>query len=290
MDEIELIKELRANFPAPRARSGEISRAALLKKIESIEASSQLSGRKLRIHARRPRRVLLVLAGTMAVAVAVTILLLSGGGRTESPTPAYGAELVCFAESTPLLLLEGPGWRVQNVDEYSNGEGQLEFVTGKPIPSESIRVMGNDETGQRESGMFPAAVRQRRVELSWLDGSLRSVLKGWKRRPERTELLPHGRLKMSHWVAVGRWTTVPVLGTTAYVNTRAGISVNERGPGNRQMKAIWREDGHVLEMNAAVPDLAAFKERLGWLHKVDSQTWLDATPAKVIKAVTTKRR
>ena len=54
--------------------------------------------------------------------------------------------------------------------------------------------------------------------------------------------------------------------------------------GNRQMKAIWREDGHVLEMNAAVPDLAAFKERLGWLHKVDSQTWLDAMPAKVIKA------
>ncbi len=220
----------------------------------------------------------------MAVAVAVTILLLSGGGDTESPTPAYGAELVRFAESTPLLLLEGPGWRVQNVDEYSNGEGQLEFVTGKPIPSESIRVTGNDETGQRESGMFPAAVRQRRVELSWLDGSLRSVLKGWKRRPERTELLPHGRLKMSHWVAVGRWTTVPVLGTTAYVNTRAGVFVNQRGPGNRQMKAIWREDGHVLEMNAAVPDLAAFKERLGWLHKVDSQTWLDAMPAKVIKA------
>ena len=60
--------------------------------------------------------------------------------------------------------------------------------------------------------------------------------------------------------------------------------MNQRGPGNRQMKAIWREDGHVLEMNAAVPDLAAFKERLGWLHKVDSQTWLDAMPAKVVKA------
>jgi hypothetical protein len=234
---------------------------------------------------RYPRRILFVIGGgAVAIVAAILVVLGANGGPAGRPTPAYGAELVRFAQSTPLLLLEGPGWRVQNVDEYSNGEGQLEFVTGKPIPSESIRITGSEETGQRESGMFPAAVRQRKVELSWLDGSLRSVLKGWKWRPERTELLPHGRLKMSHWVAVGRWTTVPVLGTTAYVNTRAGVFVNQRGPGNRQMKAIWREDGHVLEMNAAVPDLAAFKERLGWLHKVDSQTWLDAMPAKVIKA------
>lgn len=234
---------------------------------------------------RHPRRILFVLGGgAVAIVAAILVVLGANGGPAGRPTPAYGAELVRFAQSTPLLLLEGPGWRVQNVDEYNNGEGQMEFVTGKPIPNESIRVTGNDETGQRESGMFPATVRQRSVELSWLDGSLRSVLKGWKWRPERTELLPHGRLKMSHWVAVGRWTTVPVLGTTAYVNTRAGVFVNQRGPRNRQMKAIWREDGHVLEMNAAVPDLAAFKERLGWLHKVDSQTWLDAMPAKVIKA------
>ena len=50
------------------------------------------------------------------------------------------------------------------------------------------------------------------------------------------------------------------------------------------MKAIWREDGYVLEMNAAVPDLAALRQRFGWLHKVDSRTWLDAMPANVVKA------
>jgi hypothetical protein len=37
-------------------------------------------------------------------------------------------------------------------------------------------------------------------------------------------------------------------------------------------------------MKAAVPDLAAFEERLDWLNRVDSQTWLDAMPAKVVKA------
>ena len=60
-----------------------------------------------RRHSWRPRRVLLALAGAMAVGVAVTIVLLSGGGATESPTRAYGAELVRFAQSTPLLLLQG---------------------------------------------------------------------------------------------------------------------------------------------------------------------------------------
>ena len=35
---------------------------------------------------------------------------------------------------------------------------------------------------------------------------------------------------------------------------------------------------------AAVPDLAAFEERLGWLRGVDSQTWLDAMPPTVVKA------
>jgi hypothetical protein len=50
------------------------------------------------------------------------------------------------------------------------------------------------------------------------------------------------------------------------------------------MIAFWDEDGYVLELRAAVPDQAAFEERLGWLTKVDSQTWLDAMPAKVVKA------
>jgi hypothetical protein len=221
-------------------------------------------------HSRRGRWVAALASGLVAVAGAI-VLLLSGGGAHEGPTRAYGAELVRFAESSPLLLLEGPGWRVQNATEEvrrEGVEGSMEFVTGKPIPYESIRVTGSPEA-QRESGMFPPAVRQRRVELSWRHDSLAAVVS-----TQRHNLHPHGR----------RWVELPVLDTTAKVDTRAEFFVNQGGPGNRQMVAFWSEDGYVLQLRAAVPDQAAFEERLAWLTKVDSQAWLDAMPAKVVKA------
>jgi hypothetical protein len=237
---------------------------------------------------RRSRSVLVVVAGAIAVAGAAAFFLLAGGAASESPARAYGAELVRFAESTPLLLLEGPDWRVQNVTQASRGpymppsrsEGSMEFVTGKPIPYESVRISCVREVpsksgkfpvckAERESGMLPPAVRQRKVELRWFHGSLEASLE-----MGHEMLHPHGQ----------SWTKLPVLGTTADVDTRAEFYVNQGGPGNRQMTALWSEGGYVLELKAAVPDLAAFEERLGWLTRVDSQTWLDAMPAKVVKA------
>src|SRR6185312_1197185 len=113
------------------------------------------------------------------------------------------------------------------------------------------------------------AVRQRRVELRWFHGSLAATIASARTTPH-----PHGQ----------RWIEAPVLETTAAVDTRAEFYVNQGGPGNRRMVAIWGEDGYVLEMRAAVPDLAGFKERLDWLTRVDSRAWLDAMPAKVVKA------
>jgi hypothetical protein len=217
---------------------------------------------------RRPRRFALAL-GSAALALALAAVVLLAGSGSDRPSRAYGAELIRFAESTPLLLLEGPGWRVQNVVQQRGGEGTMEFVTGKPIPYESVRITGDNETGWRESGMLPAAVRQRRVELRWFHGSLADSISTARATPH-----PHGQ----------DWTEAPVLETTASVDTRGEFYVNQGGPGNRQMLALWREDGYVLEMRAAVPDLAAFEERLGWLNRVDSRTWLDAMPAKVVKA------
>jgi hypothetical protein len=239
--------------------------------------------------ARRSRSTWLLLAGAVAAAATAVVLLLAPGGASPSPEPAYGAELVRFAESTPLLLLEGPGWRVQNVYEASHGpyspepgrsEGSMEFVTGPAIPYESIRmtcvrqVMSKNGkypicTAERAEGMLPPAVRRRRVELRWFHGSLADSIS-----TARAALHPHGQ----------RWTEMPVLDTTAQVDTRAEFFVNRGGPGDRQMTAFWSEGGYVLELKAAVPDLAAFEERLGWLTRVDSQTWLDAMPAKVVKA------
>jgi hypothetical protein len=235
-----------------------------------------------------PRRQgLLGLAGMAAAAVAALLLL--SGGASQSPSKAYGTKLVRFAESTPLLLLKGPNWRVENVSQTgqgvylarsSRGTGSMEFVTGKPVPDELIRttcvrqVMSKNGRypickAERATGMLPPSVRQRKVELRWFPGSLADSLSYLHELPH-----PHSQ----------RWTKMPVLETTADVDTRADFYVNQGGPGNRRMTAIWSEGGYVLEMTAAVPDEAAFEERLGWLSRVDSQTWLDAMPAKVVKA------
>ncbi|HET7574726.1 MAG TPA: hypothetical protein VFJ99_06395, partial [Solirubrobacterales bacterium] len=230
--------------------------------------------------ARRRRRQHLALAfGAGLAAIAAVVLILAAGGSRHA-SRAYGAELVRFAESSPLLLLEGPGWRVQDVNEERRREGvdgSMSFVTGKPVPYETITVApvggpgepGGIHKGERASGMSPPSVRQRKVELSWRHEDLTAAI-----AMARRMLHPHGQ----------RWVKAPVLGTTAQVDTRAEFYVNQGGPGNRQMTAFWSEDGYLLELRAAVPSLAAFEERLDWLTPVDLEGWLAAMPPKVVKA------
>jgi hypothetical protein len=91
---------------------------------------------------------------------------------------------------------------------------------------------------------------------------------------QRDSLHPHGR----------RWIKLPVLNTTALVDTRAEFYANQGGPGNRVMVALWSEGGWTLRLQAAVRDQAAFEERLDRLTKVSSQEWLEAMPAAVVKA------
>jgi hypothetical protein len=274
MQELDL--RLKAANPVPRDALAKLdlgpAEAELGEGIVAGPASAEavVAGPTSRSRSRHWGRTLAASAGALAVLAGVIVLLLSGGGN-DSSGRAYGAELVRFAESSPLLLLEGPDWRVQNVTEYRTREGiegQMEFVTGKPIAYETIRATGPNEA-QRESGMFPPAVRQRRVELWWHQGTLAGAI-----QMQRLGLHPHGQ----------RWVKLPVLDTTATVDTRAEFYVNQGGPGNRRMVAFWSEGGYVLQLTAAVPDLAAFDERLDWLTKVDTQDWLDAMPAKVVKA------
>jgi hypothetical protein len=273
----ELDLRLKAANPFPRGSVGALelapAEAELGEGIVAEPATADVrAGAVLRAHRRRwGRRSLVTLAGALAAVVAGLVLLLSGGGAESGSNRAYAADLVRFAESSPLLLLEGPGWRVQNVTQYRSREGvegTMEFVTGKPIPYETIRITGPAKA-ERESGMFPPAVRQRRVELWWHSGTLAGAI-----AMQREGLHPHGQ----------RWVKLPVLDTTAVVDTRAEFYINQGGPGNRRMVAFWSEDGHVLQLTAAVPDLAAYEERLDWLTQVDTQAWLDAMPAKVVKA------
>jgi hypothetical protein len=224
------------------------------------------------------RRGLLGAAGLAVAAVAAAMVLLLGGGSSQSPSRAYAAELVRFAESTPLLLLEGPDWRVQNVFQYKGREGlegSMEFVIGPAIPNESTKISADRTVGgYTVSGMAPKAVRQRKVELRWRQGEME-----FSAPPGAPAVRP---------------VEMPVLDTTALVDTRAEdlyvITKNRTrriplgGPNDHLMVAIWKEEGHSLEMRAWVSDLADFEERLNWLTKVDSQAWLDAMPANVVKA------
>ncbi len=76
MDEIELIKELRANSPGAQAGMREAARAALLEKIEHAEdSSSRRSALKWSI---RRTRILAAAVSALVLAVAVPVLLFGG--------------------------------------------------------------------------------------------------------------------------------------------------------------------------------------------------------------------
>jgi hypothetical protein len=192
---------------------------------------------------------------------------------------------VRFAKSTPLLLLEGPGWRVANTSEEPTGEGQMEFITGSPAPPETLMTRQKRKRGILVTpGMRHE--RLRRVELTWHDS--------------RQVRLVHqdGRLGQSSYSpSLGKTVTffephpnrifkanISALGAKVYVDPRAEYRPIQGGPGDRLMVAIWKEGGHLLELRTSVPNLASFRERLGWLHRVDAKTWLDAMPATVVKA------
>ncbi len=222
----------------------------------------------MRLHHLEAGRLRQALLASIGLALLVTLVL---AGASSGPGEANAADPTSSTGASPLLLLNGPGWRVQNTEE-NRGRGKegiygsIEFVTGKPIPYETIKVSGPNKH-PRESGMFPPAVRQRRVDLAWRRASLKQTIAWIEGLPH-----PHGR----------RVVRLPVLDTTAYVDTHDEFYSNQGGPGNRQMIALWSEGGDVYELRAAVPDLKAFEERLGWLTRVDPQTWLDAMPAKVV--------
>ena len=68
------------------------------------------------------RRALLVLAPVAAVALAAAagVPRLVGGDGAQ---PAFAAESIRAAEASPLLLVDGRGWRITRVDEFDAGQG-----------------------------------------------------------------------------------------------------------------------------------------------------------------------
>jgi hypothetical protein len=74
---------------------------------------------------RRGRVVRLSVALAVVATVAAAALI---GTRGSHPSPAYAAELIRFANESPLLLLDEPGWKVTYVNEDSAQDGEMRFT------------------------------------------------------------------------------------------------------------------------------------------------------------------
>jgi hypothetical protein len=78
-------------------------------------------------------------------------------------------------------------------------------------------------------------------------------------------------------------TTAPVLGTTADVYEYELGGEFAKLPDYHDITALWVDGDRVLEFRWAAPSIAAFKDLLASLHRVDTDAWLTAMPASVIK-------
>ena len=192
--------------------------------------------------ARTPR-----LAVPVAIAAAAAIVALSVGGVFGGRSgTAWGAELVHFAEASPLVLLEQPGWRVDYANEDSAQDGEMHFTSG-PLPAPSTAA-----TSAAEDFTTDAA-------LNWRPGPLSSWMAD---RANSADVI----------------TKAPVLGTVANVYQYAGGQ-----PGHEDITALWEYGGQVLEFRAGAADIAAFESLLASLRQVNVDTWLSALPASVVK-------
>lgn len=219
---------------------------------------------------RVPRRVLLARRAGIAIALAavvVTVLALlpsgSGPGRGAPGVPerVWAAELVRFAEASPLVLLDAAGWKVDYADEQSELVGEMRFLYGDaPPPPQSELVVTEGEP-------IPAAViedARRHASLNWQAGPLAD----WKR---------------DRAASAKAHTTAPVLGTTADVYEYENGGVFAQAPAYHDITALWVDGDRVLEFRWAAPSMAAFKELLASLRRVDAGAWLTAMPASVVK-------
>jgi hypothetical protein len=158
-------------------------------------------------------------------------------GRTGT---AWGAELVRFANASPLVLLDQAGWRIDYANEDTAKEGELHFTT-RPVSA----TPSEDSTTE--------------AALNWRTGTLSSWMAD---RASSADLT----------------TTAPVLRTVAHVYQYAGGQ-----PGHQDITALWEYDGRVLEFRAGAADIGAFESLLASLRAVDTNTWLSALPASVVK-------
>jgi hypothetical protein len=184
---------------------------------------------------RLGRRRAFGLAVAATAVVLVGLLSLRDGSGHQGSGTAWAAEQVRFAEASPLVLFDAPGWRVEYGDEETPQSGELHFRRGS------------------------TSTALNSAELTWTGGGMTTWLED-----RSNDAALH--------------TTAPVLGTTAQVYQYRGGK-----PGHRDITALFRYDGRVLEFRAGAVDVDAFKAMLARLKRVDADAWLSAMPASVVK-------
>jgi hypothetical protein len=225
----ELHRLLTAADPLPAERAAALdlghARDALLAGVHSEPVRRRPSGSK-----RRRVRVRLALATAAAAVALLALLSLNRDSNDRGSNTAWAAEELRFAEASPLVLLDAPGWRVFYADEESQTDGELQF--------------------RRDTNV---------ADLNWRGGGIAEWYSDRAASAVRT-------------------TTAPVLGTFARVYQYEGGT-----PGHRDITALFRYDGRVLEFRAGAADIGAFKVLLASLARVDTDTWLSAMPASVVE-------
>ena len=151
----------------------------LVERIVAISVSPALPRARAGVFDHR-RRLALLLAVTAAVAALLAVL--PSGRHDGAPAPAFAAPLVRFANGSPLVLLQLPGWHVVYADEAADGFGEMHFVRGAA-----------DANGNPQGASFSSQVSLagRVASLTWapqnLNGETRlanesSVAGDWPRR------------------------------------------------------------------------------------------------------------
>jgi hypothetical protein len=238
---------------AERARRLDIGEAqdALLTGLMDEPQVGPALERLPRVRRRRVWARLVPAIAAIAVVLVAVLSLRDGGGDRGSGT-AWAAEQIRFAEASPLVLLGAPGWRVEYVDEQAANDGEMRFRRGPAPPPQdgTVDVQGSSKA-------FPADTTA--ADLNWRGGPI----------DDRLE---------DRAASATRSTTAPVLGTTARVYQYEGGT-----PGHRDITALFRYDGRVLEFRAGAADIEAFTVLLATLKRVDTDTWLSALPASAVK-------
>jgi hypothetical protein len=240
-------------LPAERARGFDVAQAEdeLLTGLMAEPQARRTAGPVSRVRRRRVfARAGFAIAATAVVLVA--LLSLRDDSSDRGSGTAWAAEQVRFAEASPLVLLGAPGWRVEYADEQSREEGELQFRRGPTPPPQDMTVSG-------DAPVTPVPADTGSAQLNWGGGGISS----WFEDRAASAALT---------------TTAPVLGRTARVYQYEGGT-----PGHRDITALFRYDGRVLEFRAGAADVDTFKVLLAMLKRVDTDTWLSAMPASVVK-------